>query len=267
MPPALEVDGVDGKILKTMPSQLTKKMYCGLTNIDAMYLWQRPSALRRLAVKVQSEMTCEAFLSRGGSREQKIQEALVGGTFLSIFQRIASPVMARMARINEEALDVEARTADGVIYQLEITAAYPPSYKIREAYRNGSKPEIPWSAFTGEPIPAEQIASSISNKTEKIRGKGIRRHLVVYNDISGGTTDLWRLPQLLGHVQKEWDSIWLIAGVPDIGWVALVSDSVGFKRTMLGKKKASSGMPNFWGYRIDRSGVKVFRQTNEVNKA
>src|SRR5256885_2115356 len=92
------------------------------------------------------------ILSKGGSREQKIQEAIVGATFLSIFQRLVSPVMGRMARINEEALDIEARTVDGVIYQFEITTAYPPGYRIREAYRNGSKREIPWSAFPGEPI-------------------------------------------------------------------------------------------------------------------
>jgi len=244
-----------------------KKMHRSFSDIDAMYLWQHPSALLRLAVKAQSEMTDEAFLSRGGSREQKIQEALVGATFLSIFQRIVSPVMGRMARINEEALDIEALTANGTICQLEITTAYPPDYRIREAYRNGAKPEIPWSAFTGEPILAEWIASSISNKTEKIRGKGIRRHLVVYNSINGGTTDLWRLPQLLGDVEKEWDSIWLIAGVSDLGWVALVSDSKNFKHTMLGKKRAPSGMPTFWGYSVGRSGVRIFRQTNEVNKA
>ncbi|MEP6891727.1 MAG: hypothetical protein ABI955_13625 [Nitrospirota bacterium] len=114
----------------------------------------------------------------------------MGATFLSIFRRIVSPVMGRMARINEEASDIEARTADGIIYQLEITTAYPPGYRIREAYRNGSKPEIPQSAFTGEPILAERIAFSIINKTEKIRRKGIRGHLVVYNNISVGTTDL-----------------------------------------------------------------------------
>lgn len=88
-----------------MVTDLTaKKMHRSFSDIDEMYLWQHPSALIRSAVKAQSEMACEAFLSRGRSLAQKIPEALVRATFLSIFQRNVSPVMGRMARINEEAL-------------------------------------------------------------------------------------------------------------------------------------------------------------------
>ena len=212
-----------------MVTDLTaKKIHRSFSDIDAMYLWQHPSALLRLAVKTQSEMTCEAFLSRGGSLEQKIQEALVGATFLSIFQRLVSPVMGRMARINEETLDIEARTANGTIYQLEITTAYPPGYKIREAYRNGSKPEIPQSAFAGEPISAEWVATTILRKTAKVEKKRLNRHLLVYQNIFGGVPDLRRLRKLISGVESIWASVWLISGVPEWGGVALLRNTHGF---------------------------------------
>lgn len=227
-----------------------------------MYFWQPPLALRQLAVRAQSEMSNEAFLSKGGSREQKIQEALVGSTFLSVFGRVVSPVLGRMAKINEEALDMEAIGVDGAISPFEITTAYVPGYRIRQEYKDENRPEIPQSAFIGEPIPAKWVASPILNKTEKIRGKGIRRHLLVYNNIYGGTTDLRRLPQLLGNAQNDWDSIWLIAGVPDIGWVALVANSVDLNISMFDEKGCRNVMPTFWSYWIDRSGLRIFGQSS-----
>jgi hypothetical protein len=205
-----------------------KRMRRRFSDIEAMYLWQHPLALRRLAMKTQSEMTCEEFLSRGGSREQKIQEALVGATFLSIFHQIVLPVMGRMARINEEALDIEARTADGIIYQFEITTVYPPGYKIREAYRNGSKPEIPQSAFTGDPVSAGHVATTILKKTAKVKKKRLNRHLLVYQDISGGAPDLTLLRKLVSGVESVWASVWIISGVPDWGGVVLLSNTHGF---------------------------------------
>ena len=162
--------------METASASIMKKSF---HDISAMYCWQDPLALRQLAVRAQSEMSNEAFLSKGGSREQKIQEALVGSTFLSVFCRVVSPVLGRMAKINEEALDMEALGNDGAISLFEITAAYAPDYRIRQEYKGGNRPEIPQSAFTGKPIPAGWIASPILNKTEKIRGKGIRRHLLV----------------------------------------------------------------------------------------
>lgn len=236
-------------------------------DIDFMYSWQRPSDLRRLAVRTQLRMSNEAFLSKGGSREQKIQESLVGATFLCVFQRLVSPVLVRMAEINEEALDMEATGLDGTRYPFEITTAYPPDYRIRERYKNGKQPEIFRSAFTGEPKPAEWIASAIinktvKNKTVKIRGKGIRRHLIVYDNVAGGTTDLWRLPSLLEDAAVEWDSIWLITGIPDIGWVALVSGLVRLKASMPYEETSPILHPIFWSYRIDRAGLRVFEQPN-----
>ncbi len=238
------------------------KMNRQVHDIDFMYSRQRLSDLRRLAVRTQLRMSNEAFLSKGGSREQKIQEALVGATFLCVFQRIVSPVMGRMAKINEEALDMEATGLEGTSYPFEITTAYPPDYRILERYKNGKQPEIPRSAFTGEPKPAEWIASAIINKTVKIRGKGMRRHLIVYDNIAGGTTDLWRLPSLLEDAAVEWDSIWLITGVPDIGWVALVSGIVRLKSSMPHEKASPILHPLFWSYRIDRAGLRIFEQPN-----
>ncbi len=211
-----------------VPDLTAKKMHHGFSDIDAMYLWQHPSRLLRWAVKAESEMTCEAFLSRGGSLEQKIQEALVGATFLSIFRRLVSPVMGRMARINEEALDIEARTANGAIYQFEITTAYPPGYRIREAYRNGSKPEIPQSAFAGEPISDEWVAATILRKTAKVENKRLNRHLLVYQNILGGAPDLRRLCELVSGVESIWASVWIISGVPEWGGVALLCNTYGF---------------------------------------
>lgn len=211
-----------------MTDLTAKKIHRSFSDIDAMYEWQHPSALLRLAVKAQSEMTCEAFLSKGGSVEQKIQEALVGATFLSIFQRLVSPVMGRMARINEEALDIEARTANGAICQVEITTAYPPGYRIREAYRNGSKPEIPQPAYAGEPIPAEWVAPTILSKTAKVEKKRLNRHLLVYQNIFGGAPDLRRLCELVSGVESIWASVWIISGVPDWGGVALLCNTHGF---------------------------------------
>ena len=207
---------------------VAKKINHSFSDIDAMYSWQHPSALRRLAVKAQSEMTCEAFLSRGGNREQKIQEALVGATFLSIFQQIVSPVKGRMARINEEALDIEALAADGIIYQFEITTAYPLGYRIREAYRNGSKPEIPQSAFAGEPISAEWVATTILRKTAKVEKKRLNRHLLVYQNMFGGVPDLRQLRKLISGVESIWASVWLISGVPEWGGIAILCNTHGF---------------------------------------
>ncbi|MBY0249543.1 MAG: hypothetical protein K2Q17_17975 [Nitrospiraceae bacterium] len=238
------------KLTGTTAQSTMKK---SLHDISAMHSWQHPLALRRLAIEAQLEMSDEAFLSRGGSREQKIQEALVGSTFLLVFRRIVWPVLGRMAKINEEALDMEAIGGNGTISSFEITAAYVPGYRIRQAYKDGNRPEIPQSAFTGNPISAEWVASSILNKTEKIRGKGMRRHLLVYNNISGGTTDFHRLPSLLGNAKDEWDSIWVIAGIPDSGYVALVANSIGLKSDL-------RIPPTFWGYSIDRSGVRIFGQ-------
>ena len=245
--------------METASTSIMKKSF---HDISTMYCWQDPLALRQLAVKARSEMPAEAFLSIGGSSEQKIQEALVGSTFLSVFGRLVSPVLGRMAKINEEALDMEVIGSDGTISSFEITAAYAPGYRIRQEYKGGNRPEIPQSAFTGKPISAEWIASPILNKTEKIRGKGIRRHLLVYNNIYGGTTDLWRLPQLLGNAQNDWDSIWLIAGVPDFGWLALVANSVGLNVSMFDEEGCRNVMPTFWSYWIDRSGLRIFGQSS-----
>lgn len=209
-------------------------------------------------------MSDEVFLSRGGDIEQKIQEALVGATFSWGFYHLVTAVKAQMAAIHKEALDIELRSNAGCLYSFEITAAHPPGYQIRLAYRGGKRPEISPRAFSGEPIPAEWLASAIINKTNKVRGKSLRRHLLVYNNISGGTNDLWRLPQLLLGSEKVWDSIWIITGVPDCGWIALVSNSAGLEIPMRERHLVAKGMTAFWGYWIDRSGFRLIDTTKGV---
>ena len=227
-------------------------------------LWQRPRELRDLAVKAQANISAEAFLSRGGDFEQKIQEVLVGTSFAMLFHKIVFPVRVRMAQIHEEATDIELRSGDGVTYPFEITTVYPPGYKIRLEYRDGRRPVISKRAFSGEPIPAEWIADAIVNKTNKVRGKGLRRHLLVYNNISGGTTNLWRLPQLLCGAEGIWDSIWIIAGIPYCGWISLVSNEAGLKVSERSEGFISGGLPTFWGYWIDRWGLKIFDSAGGV---
>ena len=193
-----------------------------------LYQWQSPRVLLNEAARMQAGMPSEQFLSKGRDNEQKIQEALVGATFLSIFRQIDSSVMGRMAKINEEALDMEGRGAEGIIYPFEITVAYPPLYRIREVYKNQNKPVIPQSAFAGEPIPAEWVATTILNKTAKVEKKRLNRHLLVYQNIFGGAPDLRRLCELVSGVESIWASVWLISGVPDWGGVALLCNTHGF---------------------------------------
>ncbi|MDE3226631.1 MAG: hypothetical protein KGO52_02120 [Nitrospirota bacterium] len=234
------------------------------TDINLFYLLQRPWELRRLAVAVQKGMSDEAFISRGGDFEQKVQEALIGSTFSWGGHHIISPASVRMARIHHEALDMEIHSDNGEMHSFEITTLHPADLKIRLAYRDGKRPEIPSRAFSGEPIPAELIASAIDKKTNKIQGKGLCRHLLVYNNVYGGTTDLRRLPRLLNGAERTWDSIWVIAGIPYFGWIALVSNSAGLKAPALEKQLVAKGTPAFWGYWIDPSGFKLFESTGEV---
>ncbi|MDE3118166.1 MAG: hypothetical protein KGL03_04035, partial [Nitrospirota bacterium] len=64
--------------------------------------------------------------------------------------------------------------------------------------------------------------------------------------------------------ERTWDSIWVIAGIPYFGWIALVSNSAGLKAPALEKQLVAKGTPAFWGYWIDPSGFKLFESTGEV---
>jgi hypothetical protein len=74
---------------------------------------------------------------------KKFKKHFSGLPFYVFFDRLLFLSWGRMARINEEALDLEAMGTDGIIHPFEITTAYPPDYRIRERYKNGKQPEIP----------------------------------------------------------------------------------------------------------------------------
>jgi len=207
-----------------------------LSEPNNFYRFQDPSDLWNLAKKVESVLTAEQFLSRGKDSEQKLQEALVASTFSIGFQKYLFPVEIRMVEVHKPLLDFELKSRDGVVSEFEITTAYEPKYKIREEYMDGKIPQIPIRAFSGEPVRPEWIAPFIQSKTEKAKklkdlpGE-FNRQLLVYQNISGGGTDLERLKQLIPGSESIWQSIWLIVGVPDLVAMVLVSNAHGFSCT------------------------------------
>ncbi len=197
--------------------------------LDKFYRLQDPLDLWNLAKQTQSAMSAEDFLSRGKDFEQKVQEALVASTFSLGFQKYISPVQIQMKKVHEELLDFELQSREGPAFEFEITTTYEPGYKIREEYKNGKRPKVPERAFSGDPVKAEWIAPVIRTKTEKARKiKDFNRHLLVYQNISGGGTDLERLKKLIPGSESIWRSIWLIVGVPDLVAMVLLCNTHGF---------------------------------------
>lgn len=202
-------------------------------DLKNFHQFQNPHDLWNLAKKTESALTAEQFLSRGKDSEQKLQEALVASTFSIGFQKYLFPVEIRMVEVHKPFLDFELKSRDGVIFEFETTTAYEPEYKIREEYMDGKRPQIPIRAFSGEPVKPEWIAPFIQSKTEKVKklkelpGE-FNRHLLVYQNISGGGTDLERLKQLISGSESIWESIWLIIGIPDLVAMVLVCNAHGF---------------------------------------
>jgi hypothetical protein len=195
-------------------------------DLGVFYRWQKPRALWGLATGIASALSDEQFLSRGRHYEQKLQEALVDSTWCLCFSKLVSPVLIRMA--DSQLLDFEIRLASGEIWQLEVTTAHPFGYKIREEYRHGKKPSMQPRAFSGDPVSPTWLTSVIGNKTKKVIGKYTNRHLVVYQNISGGATDLGQVRKLVPNIEASWRSVWIITGIPSCGGIVLICKAASF---------------------------------------
>jgi hypothetical protein len=203
-----------------------------LPDVSEFYHWQSPRELWSLAMQTQASMSNEAFLSRGRDFEQKLQETLVASTFALGFIEPVAPVEIRMARVHEEMLDFELKSASGTSYEFEIVTAYPTGYKIREEYRDEKRPKLLDDWMEGISADPEFVAQRIRSKTEKAMRKRFNRHLLVYQNIPGrGATDIQQLVRLVSGAESVWQSIWLIMGIPDIGTtgIALLYPAPNFK--------------------------------------
>jgi hypothetical protein len=217
-------------LFKKWKSFMTDSLHNDITEFKC---WQSPLELWNLAKRVQASMSSEKFLSRGRDFVQKVQEALVASTFALCFAGLVSPVQIRMSKIHQPLLDFELfPTNYSTKYEFEIVAAYEPDYKIRLKYRDGKRPKMPYKAFSGEPVNPEWVAEEILKKTERVKKageKGANHHLLVYQNIHGGPTDLEQLRQLVANTESVWTSIWIISGAPSWGWITLLFNSSGFK--------------------------------------
>lgn len=200
-----------------------------LPDISEFFRWQKPRALLSTATSIADRISDEDFMNRGGEFYQKTKEALVASTFAAWFDLAIEPVLVKMAMVNERILDFDLSEFDGQKYEYEIVMSLEPDRKPGLEYRNGRQPVTPWRAFSGEPVPADWIAKDILKKTDLAKKYRIRhRHLLVYQNISGGMPDLRKLQALVGDANSVWASIWLISGVMEWGGIALLSNRNGF---------------------------------------
>ncbi len=196
--------------------------------VSQMFHWHEPRDLWDYVTQVQENISDEDLMNRAGASYQKLKEAIVASTFAVGFNELINPVQVRMA--NDELLDFELqdRKTEEVL-EFEIVMAIEPGRRPGLEYRDGQRPQMPARAISGEPIDARWIAPFIDKKTQKARAKNINwRHLLVYQNISGGQTDSKKLLEFVPGTEKTWQSIWLIVGVPDRSFMVLISNAVGF---------------------------------------
>jgi hypothetical protein len=185
-------------------------------------------------------MTVDALLSRGDliddSRSHKFREVLSASTFATGFCHLVRPVQVRMK--DEELLDFELQADDKHNYEFELVTAYEDGRKPGDEHRNLSddslevikKPSV-------EPIDLRPIVQQVIKKTKKLidlkaKDLNVRRHLLVYCSIVGGRIDEKSLYEEVAKDGLSWESIWLIRGVPDLSFMALLCNSFGFKCPM-----------------------------------
>lgn len=185
-------------------------------------------------------MTIDALLSRGDliadSRSHKFREVLSVSTFATGFCHLVHPVQVRMK--DEGLLDFELQADDKHNYEFELVTAYEDGRKPGAEHRNLSddsqevikKPSV-------EPIDLRPIVQQVIKKTKKLVGLkakdlNVRRHLLVYCSIIGGRIDEKNLYKEVATDGLSWESIWLIRGVPDASFTALLCNSFGFKCPM-----------------------------------
>lgn len=56
---------------------------------------------------------------------------------------------------------------DSLMQEFEVTVAFEPGYKIRQAWRGPQSPGIPECAFSGNGIDPNWLAVAVQKKTEK----------------------------------------------------------------------------------------------------
>ncbi len=198
-----------------------------LPDTSRLFQLQQPRDLLATVTSIADDVSDEDLMNRAGEFYQKTKEALVASTFAAIFAHTVKPTLVKM--VHERMLDFKLSDFDGQTYDYEIVMALEPRRKPGLEYRDGRKPIPPLRAFSGKPVPAEWIVKVIQKKTELAKKNNFHhRHLLVYQNIPGGTPDLRQLKALVGDANSVWASVWLISGVPDWGGVALLSNRHGF---------------------------------------
>ena len=202
-----------------------------LLNSTDFFSWYNPLTMWDRA------MTIDALLSRGDliggadRRLHKFREVLSASTFATGFCQLIHPVQVRMK--DEKLLDFELQADEKHSYEFELVTAYEVRRRAGDEHRNLSddslevikKPSV-------EAIDRRPIVQQVIEKTKKIKDLNVRRHLLVYCSIVGGGIDAQKLCKEVASYGPSWESIWLIRGVPDTSFMALLCNSFGFKCPM-----------------------------------
>lgn len=198
-----------------------------LPDISHSYQLQKARDLLDMVTGIDNHVSAEDLMNKAGEFYQKIKEALVASPFAAGFALLVKPVLIKMA--HGQMLDFELHSMGGQKYEFEIVMSIEPDRKPGLEYRNGSRPITPRRAFSGEQFPPEWITKDLWKKTEMAKeGQVSHRHLLIYQNIAGGLPDLGRLRSLCAGAESVWASVWLISGVPDMGWIALLFNRDGF---------------------------------------
>lgn len=187
-------------------------------------------------------MTIDALLPRGeliggaDLRLHKFREVLSASTFATGFCHLVRPVQVRMK--DEKLLDFELQADDKHNYEFELVTAYEDGRKPGDEHRNLSDDSLEViKKLSVEPIDRRPIVQQVIKKTKKLidlkaKDLNVRRHLLVYCSIIGGGIDEKKLYEEVATYGLSWESIWLIRGVPETSFMALLCNSFGFKCPM-----------------------------------
>jgi hypothetical protein len=202
-----------------------------LLNSTNFFSWCNPLTMWDRA------MTIDALLSRGDliggadPRLHKFREVLPVSTFATGFCHLVHPVQVRMK--DEESLDFELQADDKHNYEFELVTAYEDRRKPGAEHRNLSDDSLEViKKHSVEPIDLRPIVQRVIEKTQDVIRLKVRRHLLVYCSIVGGGIDEKKLYEEVATHGLSWESIWLIRGVPDTSFMALLCNSFGFKCSM-----------------------------------
>ena len=177
-------------------------------------------------------MKIDEEISRGdlivGVDQHKFREAIPASTFAVWFSGSIDPIQVRMR--DERALDFELRTNDNHSYGFELVTAYEDGRKPGAEHRRLSDDSLEViKKVSITPVDLGSIVKCIGHKTQDIRSLCVRRHLLVYCSIVGGGIDVEQLRREVTTHGPSWESIWLIRGVPDTSFVALLCNECAFK--------------------------------------